>query len=142
MWNTYYNTIDFSMYGPHNQCPSFHDSHMFFTRCCAMTCLLSVLVFLVLGHCLVSSRCVWCVYLIVFTFKHDLSYKALVTRGCLALGLSIPCMLSLLQVALDLVNPYSVVDSLVNVLRPGSILAAYLPKLAPGNKYNNQTGSL
>lgn len=42
-------------------------------------------------------------------------------------------MLYLLQVALDLVNPYAVVEGLMNLLRPGSILAAYLPKLAPGN---------
>lgn len=46
-----------------------------------------------------------------------------------------PICFTLLQVVLDLVNPWSVIDGLVNVLRPGAILAAYLPKLAPGNKY-------
>ena len=48
------------------------------------------------------------------------------------------CVCTLLQVVLDLVNPYAVVDRLVNVLRSGSIVAAYLPKLAPGNKYTSQ----
>ena len=41
-----------------------------------------------------------------------------------------------LQVALDLVNPSSVLEKLVNVVRVGSVLAAYLPKLALSNKYS------
>jgi tRNA A58 N-methylase Trm61 len=43
-----------------------------------------------------------------------------------------------LQVALDLVSPSSVVDKLVGVLGAGSMLAAYLPKLAPGNNYSHK----
>ena len=50
-------------------------------------------------------------------------------------------ILIFLQVALDLVSPTSVVDKLVNVLGAGSMLAAYLPKLAPSNKCTHKLRS-
>ena len=73
-----------------------------------------------------------------------MSYKELAASVCLAvITMHIPCTymclyVHILQVVLDLVRPQAVMDRLVNVLRPGSIMAAYLPKLAPGNKYISQ----